>query len=68
MPVYEYICSSCGHPFDKMVRFSDTNPDTSCPKCKSTETRKRLSRIAYSSYSSANLSGGSCGSSSSGFS
>ena len=68
MPVYEYICSSCGHPFDKLVRYSDTNPEVICPKCSSTDTRKRLSRIAYSSYSSANLSGGSCGSSGSGFS
>lgn len=32
MPLYEYECKSCGHHFEKIVKFSDP-PHTTCPKC-----------------------------------
>ncbi len=67
MPLYEYICTDCGHPFEKMVRFSDTNPEIVCPQCNSQETRKRLSLVGFSSSSGSVTSSSSCGTSSRGF-
>ena len=32
MPLYEYLCSACGHQFERIVKFSDA-PLTTCPKC-----------------------------------
>jgi len=32
VPLYEYECKSCGHHFEKIVKFSDP-PHTTCPKC-----------------------------------
>lgn len=67
MPLYEYICTDCGHPFEKRVRFSDTNPEIVCPQCNSQETRKRLSLLGFSSSSGSASSSSSCGSSGRGF-
>jgi len=33
MPIYEYMCTKCGHRFELIRRFSDP-PVTKCPKCK----------------------------------
>lgn len=32
MPLYEYVCKSCGHRFEVIQRVSDS-PLTSCSKC-----------------------------------
>ena len=32
VPLYEYLCNSCGHRFEKIVKFSD-EPIRICPKC-----------------------------------
>jgi putative FmdB family regulatory protein len=32
MPLYEYECSSCGHQFEVIRKFSDP-PEEKCPKC-----------------------------------
>ncbi len=32
MPLYEYHCSKCEHKFEKLQKFSDSNPDK-CPNC-----------------------------------
>ncbi|MBI9051458.1 MAG: zinc ribbon domain-containing protein [Anaerolineaceae bacterium] len=70
MPIYEYICQTCGHPFEKMVGFSQADQLPECPHCKSPQTSKRISLFASrsdgpslggSSYAS------SCGTGSGGF-
>ncbi|MFZ2124357.1 MAG: zinc ribbon domain-containing protein [Rhodoferax sp.] len=43
MPIYDYHCQTCGHPFEALVR-SSTIP--ACPKCGSTTLDKRVSSIA----------------------
>ena len=43
MPIYDYNCKTCGHPFEALVR-SDTLP--ACPQCGSTALDKRVSSIA----------------------
>ena len=66
MPIYEYQCSDCGQPFEKMVRFSEASQNPPCPTCQSQNTRKQLSTFAAlgsSSGGSSLSSGGSCGSS-----
>ena len=32
MPLYEYLCTKCGHRFEKIRKFSD-KPIKKCPKC-----------------------------------
>jgi putative FmdB family regulatory protein len=32
MPLYEYLCRSCGHRFEVIRKFSDP-PEKTCPKC-----------------------------------
>jgi putative FmdB family regulatory protein len=46
MPLYEYHCSECGQPFEKMVRFSEVDLSPECPHCHSRETYKQISTIA----------------------
>jgi putative FmdB family regulatory protein len=32
MPIYEYVCSSCGHKFDMIQKMGDTSTQK-CEKC-----------------------------------
>lgn len=32
MPLYEYLCASCGHRFERIQKFSDP-PVAECPSC-----------------------------------
>ena len=43
MPIYDYHCQGCGHPFEVLVR-SGTTPV--CPQCGSTALDKQVSRLA----------------------
>jgi putative FmdB family regulatory protein len=43
MPIFEYACQDCGHPFETLVR-SGTVPE--CPSCHSTDLVKQLSVFA----------------------
>ena len=43
MPIYDYKCSACSHPFELLVRAS-TVP--TCPACGSTTVEKQLSLTA----------------------
>ena len=33
MPMYDYICNSCGYKFDKLVSFTASDKDIECPQC-----------------------------------
>ncbi len=43
MPIYEYTCRECGHPFETLVR-NGTVP--ACTACRSLAVDKRLSAPA----------------------
>jgi putative FmdB family regulatory protein len=43
MPIYDYSCQACKHPFEALVR-ADTTP--TCPACGSTALDKCVSPIA----------------------
>lgn len=32
MPLYEFQCNKCAHRFERMMKFSDPQPET-CPSC-----------------------------------
>lgn len=32
MPLYEYLCTACGHRFERIQKFSDP-PVATCPQC-----------------------------------
>jgi putative FmdB family regulatory protein len=63
MPIYEYICKECAHPFEALVYGSET---AQCPKCKSKKLAPQLSTFAVSSKGSLasqpSPSSGACGS------
>lgn len=51
VPIYDYRCTSCGAPFDRLVPIgSDRRPE--CPVCGSPETERLISLVAP---------GGACG-------
>ncbi|MCP5100281.1 MAG: zinc ribbon domain-containing protein [Chloroflexi bacterium] len=43
MPMYEFACRSCGHPFEKRLRMSQSSNVQVCPNCSSEDTRRRIS-------------------------
>ena len=68
MPLYEYVCESCGQRFDKMVRFSEHDLRPVCPTCGATHTHKAISLFASrSTGGSPTVSASSCASSGSPF-
>ncbi len=44
MPLYEYVCRKCDHPFEALV-FGAAD-ETTCPKCESAKVEKQLSAPA----------------------
>ncbi len=47
MPLYEFVCSNCGHLFEQLVR--SANYDTHaivCPACQRSDVQKKLSTFA----------------------
>ena len=42
MPIYEYKCPKCGHVFEKLMKFSDPNPDK-CPECEAPNPERQMS-------------------------
>ncbi|CAN5439685.1 zinc ribbon domain-containing protein [soil metagenome] len=46
MPVYEYRCQDCRTKFQALVGMVASSDDELCPKCKSSNTQKLVSRFA----------------------
>ncbi len=42
MPIYEFVCTKCGHVFENLVAMG-REKETACPKCGALEVRKMLS-------------------------
>ncbi len=47
MPIYEYVCNSCGEEFEQLVFSSDKV--IKCRKCGSEDTVKKMSMFAMKS-------------------
>jgi putative FmdB family regulatory protein len=49
MPIYEYICTTCGHHFDhywRSIRAAEEGQAPTCPDCASLETQRVMSQVA----------------------
>lgn len=42
MPTYDYLCSSCGHQFDRFESIT-AKPNKACPQCKKKKAERRIS-------------------------
>ncbi|MCP5096731.1 MAG: zinc ribbon domain-containing protein [Chloroflexi bacterium] len=42
MPMYEFACRECEHPFEKRLRMSQSGDPQNCPSCGSEDTRRRI--------------------------
>ena len=42
MPMYDYVCNSCGYKFDKLVSFTASDKDIECPQCCKKNSKKQL--------------------------
>jgi putative FmdB family regulatory protein len=43
LPVYQYVCRKCAHPFEELVFTSDAPP--ACPACQADDAEKVLSVV-----------------------
>ena len=43
MPMYDFACRTCGQPFEKKLKMSQSSDPQSCPVCGSSDTRRRMS-------------------------
>ena len=55
MPLYEFECNKCKHPFDKVMSIKKMETETvPCPKCDSDDVKKLISsggiRIGLGGY------------------
>ncbi len=62
MPIFEYICGSCGHHFEAIIMGQQ---EAACPKCNAHTLEQQLSKFAAHSKGSSSempscASGGPC--------
>ncbi|MBK9942391.1 MAG: zinc ribbon domain-containing protein [Kouleothrix sp.] len=60
MPLYEYICQTCGDRFEKLIRGDTSAQQIICPSCASAAIMRALSTFATSG-SSAEQASPACG-------
>ena len=60
MPLYEYVCASCGK-FESYVR--SWGEEVACPTCQGREVEKQLSTFAFTGAAAgtSGATGGGCG-------
>ncbi len=46
MPIYEYVCPDCQHPFEKLVRGGNKEKSVPCPTCGQESRRKKVTLVA----------------------
>ncbi len=46
MPIYEFVCGACGHPFEELVRSYSAIAEVHCPECGSMSLRRKMSTFA----------------------
>jgi putative FmdB family regulatory protein len=46
MPIYEFSCPECGHPFEKRVSFAEADEPQACPACGHLRAKKKISMFA----------------------
>lgn len=46
MPIYEYLCTECGHGMEALQKISD-DPLKTCPACEHDTLKKKISAAAF---------------------
>ena len=46
MPIYEYVCDSCGHEMEAFQKLSE-DPLKDCPQCNQETLRKKVSAAGF---------------------
>ncbi|WP_423823491.1 zinc ribbon domain-containing protein [Salinisphaera sp. SPP-AMP-43] len=46
MPIYEYVCTHCGEPLEKLQKLSDA-PLTDCPACGQASLKRKMSAAGF---------------------
>ncbi len=46
MPIYEYLCASCGYQFEEVQKFNEP-PLEECPDCGINSARRQVSMSAF---------------------
>ena len=46
MPIYEYLCTSCGYQFEEVQKFSDPSLDE-CPDCGENRAERQVSMSSF---------------------
>ncbi|MBS0199945.1 MAG: zinc ribbon domain-containing protein [Proteobacteria bacterium] len=46
MPIYAFVCDTCGHEFDRLQKLSDPDPDT-CPSCGAHTVKRMLTAPSF---------------------
>lgn len=59
MPIFEFVCDECGQPFEELLRNTDAISRLTCPKCGSSQVKKKLSTFASKVSGGASFSSGS---------
>jgi putative FmdB family regulatory protein len=50
MPIYEFKCLKCDEFFEVIIMSSDDDKAVACPKCKSTEFERIVSKTSLLQY------------------
>lgn len=66
MPIYEYLCESCGDKFEKLVRRTEDAMSAGCPSCGEHHLQQQYSTFAARGEASSTAAmpacpGGMCG-------
>jgi len=46
MPIYAFVCSACGHQFDRLQKLSDPDP-SACPDCAADSVKRQLTAPSF---------------------
>jgi len=52
MPIFEYVCKSCGEKFEKLILSASRERSLTCPVCGSREVKKAFSTFGTGGSSS----------------
>ena len=61
MPIYEYVCETCGELFSKLQKMGAGAGETACPKCSSPKVKRRISGCSIGGGGDTGTSGPACG-------
>ncbi|HLE16141.1 MAG TPA: zinc ribbon domain-containing protein [Anaerolineales bacterium] len=46
MPIFEFVCTSCGESFEELMRSASAVEEAICPSCGSSQVKKQISTFS----------------------